>query len=492
MKRSCIALFLITFSTFLLTASGHLDVIDEYMIFFQAESLALNGSLAVPQAVEHDTWYGREGVDGQPYTGYGPAHAWAVVPFYYLGRTTAAILDIPEQHRDLIFYWGALLSNCFLAALLALLFHYLLCRLHVSLRISFAASLGLVFATPVWPYTGTLFSEIWTALLLLAALIFLERTIRQGQTGFSSVMCCGTCLGLALMSRPNHGAAIPVFAIALMMAPLSRALRVRQVLLLGAVTTLFLGATLGLNYLHFHDVFQFGYADQVEGGKILTQFNTPTHLGLYGLFLSPGKSLFLFVPLVLLALAGQPLLWRHSRPLATVCSGCMLVYALFLAHHTQWEAGYSWGPRYLLPVVPLLLVGMAPLLRKTHLNWPRRALVVLCLVGVLVNLPAVFTSSYEVQTTGDYYDENYVYRMGHNAVVEQWNLFLHYLGGALRGKTLESPLHQGLDLWWVTLMKDGVPPLLMLLGISLATLAGLTGGMLLLGSARHKKKGGQP
>jgi hypothetical protein len=112
------------------------------------------------------------------------------------------------------------------------------------------------------------------------------------------------CLGLALMSRPNHVVAVGVFAIALLLAPLSRTRRVRQVLLLGAITTAFLGATFFLNYLHFQDVFQFGYADQVEGGKILTAFNTPLHLGLWGLFLSPGKSLFLFVPMVLLGLAG--------------------------------------------------------------------------------------------------------------------------------------------------------------------------------------------
>ena len=188
MKRSSIALFLITLSVFLLTSSGHLDVIDEYMIFFQAESLALHGSLAVPQAKQHATWYGREGVDGQPYTGYGPAHAWLVTPFYGLGRTAGAHLGIAEQSRDLFLYLGSIVSNSFLAALLACLFHYVLCRLDVPLRVSFAASLALVFATPFWPYTGTLFSEIWTALLLLAALAFFDQVIRQKQGGFAGAV----------------------------------------------------------------------------------------------------------------------------------------------------------------------------------------------------------------------------------------------------------------------------------------------------------------
>ena len=488
MKRSYAALFLITLSVFLLTTSGHLDVIDEYMIFFQAESLTLRGSLAVPQAKQHDTWYGREGVDGQPYTGYGPAHAWIVVPFYSLSRTAGDNLGIPEQSRDLIRYLGAIVSNSFLAALLACLFHYLLCLLEVPLRSSFAAALVLVFATPIWPYTGTLFSEIWTALLLLAALAFFEQSIRQGSAGISGVICCGTCLGLALMSRPNHVVAVPVFAVAFLLAPLSNTRRVQQVLLLGAITTLFLGATLGLNYLHFHDVFQFGYAEQVEGGKILTDFSTPLHIGLYGLFLSPGKSLLLFAPPLLLALAGLPLLWHQNRPLAAICGGCVMAYSLFLARHTQWEAGYSWGPRYLLPVVPLLLVGMAPFLRNVHRKWPQKALVVLCVLGLLVNLPAVLTSFFEIQSAGGYYDESYNYLLDHNAVGEQWGLLLRYLGEALRSQALEGPLHRGLDLWFVTLMKDKVPPLVILLGLSLA-LAGLGGGVILRPSAQRKKKG---
>ena len=80
MKNSFAALFLITSSVFLLTSSGHIDFADEYMIFFQAESLVLNQSLAVPQAKQHNIWYGREGVDGKPYAGFGPELALLFTP----------------------------------------------------------------------------------------------------------------------------------------------------------------------------------------------------------------------------------------------------------------------------------------------------------------------------------------------------------------------------------------------------------------------------
>ena len=151
MKHSYAALFLITLSVFLLTSSGHLDFTDEYMIFFQAESLVLNQSPEVPQAKQHNIWYGRAGIDGKPYAGFGLAHPLVIAPFYGLGRLVGNSPGIPVRSRDLIHYMAAIGSSSFFAALLVCLFHLVLSRLGVSPRISFTASLVLAFATPVWP-----------------------------------------------------------------------------------------------------------------------------------------------------------------------------------------------------------------------------------------------------------------------------------------------------------------------------------------------------
>ena len=204
---------------FLLTSSGHIDFADEYMIFFQAESLVLNQSPAVPQARQFDIWYGTVGVDGEPHAGFGLTHPLVIAPFYGLGKLVGYSPGIPVRSRDLIHYMAAIGSSSFFAALLVCLFYHVLSRLGVAPRIAFTASLVLAFATPVWPYTGTLFSEIWTALLLLTALAALERETGQEQGGILPVVVCGLCLGLALMTRPNHGAAFPVFGLALLLGP---------------------------------------------------------------------------------------------------------------------------------------------------------------------------------------------------------------------------------------------------------------------------------
>ena len=98
------------------------------------------------------------------------------------------------------------------------------------------------------------------------------------------MVVCGVCLGLALLTRPNHGAAFPVFGLALLLGPGSTNRRVQRFLLLGAIGTFFLAITLLLNSLEFGDPFQRGHPGWVEGGKIITDFliPTPLHLGLFG------------------------------------------------------------------------------------------------------------------------------------------------------------------------------------------------------------------
>ena len=90
-----------------------------------------------------------------------------------------------------------------------------------------------------------------------------------------------------------------------------------------------------------------------------------------------------------------------------------------------------------------------------------------------------------MQNRGGYYDANFDYMIDHNAVGQQWALFLQYLEETLQGRVLESPLHRGLDLWSVMLLKDSVPAgvILILLALPAAMLAG--GLILLRASLKH-------
>ena len=112
-------------------------------------------------------------------------------------------------------------------------------------------------------------------------------------------------------------------------------------------------------------LFDFGYPAAAEGGKALNTFETPLATGpsrISALAREIHFSVFaadsagharLAAPV-----APRSRAWPLSLPATPV------VYLLFFATYTQWEGGYSYGPRYLVPALALLGLGIGPALER--------------------------------------------------------------------------------------------------------------------------------
>ncbi len=85
----------------------------------------------------------------------------------------------------------------------------------------------------------------------------------------------------------------------------------------------------------------------------------PLWTGLRGLLLSPGKGLPLYSPWLLLALPGTVLFARRHRLDSLIVTLFPALVILLYGMKLGWHGG-SWGPRYLLPVIPLLSLAAAP------------------------------------------------------------------------------------------------------------------------------------
>jgi hypothetical protein len=75
--------------------------------------------------------------------------------------------------------------------------------------------------------------------------------------------------------------------------------------------------------------------------------------GLLSLLASPGKSIVLFSPPVILALAGVRGLRRRAPMLLTAIGLVSLVHVLVIIQFAFFGGDWCWGPRYLLVLVPL-------------------------------------------------------------------------------------------------------------------------------------------
>jgi hypothetical protein len=454
-------LLLLNFVYFLFS-SGRVRTIDEVSAAFQVESLAKHRTTAIPQAVEANEFWGTFDRFGRAQSGYPPGQAFALLPWYVVGQSAGRHLPgVPAASRDAFSDFFLTGESAFFSALAAALSLYIFLELGIAPKISLFAAGILAFATPLAVYSGWLYSEPLAAALLLAAAAVLFSTPQTAHISILRGLSTGALLGAAIWVRPTHVIAVPVFLAAMLVRERKKGWG--PAIALAAVAGTAVALLLWRNsYLH-GNLLDFGYPSAAEGGKDLITFQTPLETGLLGFLVSPGKSIFLFSPPILLAMLGLPRAWRRDRGLAVVAAAAPLVYLLFFATYTQWEGGYCYGPRYLIPALALLGLGIGPALEAASRRVRLLAVAVFA-GGFLVQAAGSAVSFLEADVAGGYYDAQYNYRMSFSPIAMHIHLLVHY---AVSGA---APIGRGFDKWWVFLSKAGV---------SMTALLALASGLLL-------------
>jgi hypothetical protein len=405
-------LFVFLLGVFALTSTGHGRTMDERMTLFQTRSLYLHGTTAMLELAGRDDWYGTLDRSGRPRAPYAPGHAVAATPAYAFGDAVLARLPgVPPGSADLMIQLAVTLTSAVFAAAAAALAMALFLKLGATERDALAAALAVAFGTPLFAYSGWFFSEPLACALLVAATL----AVASGRPGVA-----GALLSATVLVRPTHVIAIPVFGAAVLMRDgLGAAVR------LGAAAAIGPAIYLAHNWHVFGSPLEFGYPKAAEGGKRLNSFETPLWVGLVGFLVSPGKSLFLFSPPSIAAIAGLRHVAARDRALAVIAAGAPIVYVLFYATYTQWEGGYCFGPRYLVPALVLLSLAVGPAIAWGSPRL-RRLAIGLAVAGCLVNAIGLATNFLEDQVRPErgYYDERFDYRLSHAPLVGQGALLV--------------------------------------------------------------------
>src|SRR5207253_2126141 len=110
---------------------------------------------------------------------------------------------------------------------------------------------------------------------------------------------------------------------------------------------------------------------------------------------------------VLLAPLGLALFWRSRKPQlraeAIFIASQAVIVLIFYAVWSSWEGNIAWGPRLILPVVPLLLWPLGALV---GIRWARVGWWLLGAAGFLVAIPGALVDQFY------YFDINQVYKAG--------------------------------------------------------------------------------
>ncbi len=260
-------------------------------------------------------------------------------------------------------------------------------------------------ATPLAVYAKTIFPQVFESALLMLAFWCALRWRQTGELRYAFGI--GAAVGLGLMTRAAFVLQLAPFAAYFTYFLLTRSGDLRRwataLLLLGAPVALGGAATALVNWLRWGSPTDFGYHSGAE------TFSTPPLEGLYGLLVSPAKGLFLYAPVLLLALVYARSLWRGGRAEVLLLLAATGLYLGVYCRWYDWPGGLAWGPRFLVPLVAPWVALLGRALTEAPAPWPRRLLVGALLVGAMVQVPGVALHPKVMYATGNTYTANSPY-----------------------------------------------------------------------------------
>jgi hypothetical protein len=155
---------------------------------------------------------------------------------------------------------------------------------------------------------------------------------------------------------------------------------------IGIPVALSVAWTLYYDWLRYGKVLQFGYSGVYDR----LGFSTPVLDGIGLQLWSPGKSFFVYAPILIAALPGFYWLARNnSRVVVAAALLCVLRIVFYARWWTPIGGSFAWGPRFLMPLCGVLALPLgATIERVRDLRLPARRAAV-GLLGLLAAASAI-------------------------------------------------------------------------------------------------------
>ena len=348
-------IFLFVLSVYLLTiGKGYYSTDGEVMLKL-AWALAEHGKIGFP--CEERLPNAPPGRNGLCYSKYGLGQSLSLLPFYLIGRNLCFLFS--KGNPVIMGKWFADRANSLFTALTAVLVGLWAFKLFSNLEVAVALSLIYSLATMAWPYAKFNFNQPLITLCLTGGFYALWNYKRK----LSMALLSGVAFGWGFLTRISDIIVLPWALL------LWAYLRGQNLHFWAWSTIILIAVALTVGY----NLYAFG---NPMGGYLGEKWSTPLFVGLYGLLMSSGKSLFLFVPIAFLFPQALTRFFKSGKRLeAVICGGLLATYLVFYASFWTWHGGWSWGPRFLVPTMPFLVLPLGAL-------WADRKFVILLVAAI--------------------------------------------------------------------------------------------------------------
>jgi energy-converting hydrogenase Eha subunit B len=404
-------MLLVTFASFYFAIGpGNFFAVDEAMQQETAQALILRHTIDIPLMVDARFGRGRSW-----YTLKGPGLPLVSLPFVYLGlklddaagsmnggQLAGPPIGPPEQPLR----WGgrlaisaSLIVNALAGGAIVAVLFMVGMQLSSNPRAALFMAVSAGLATLVMSEATHFYQHELDALMAITAFWFfsgqnIDELDSRGLLG-------GLCLGVAILSRPDaltavvilwlYGTAVAWKLVRTLGDRWSRMIR-RTILaaagpLCGAVGSMY------FNYLRFGSILQFGYIED-RARFVLDLAQISRAVGAY--LLSPGLSIFLFAPPLILSLAVGRQAYRRWPLETTTLIVASVAHLLLISSMKTWSGDLSFGPRFMLESIVLLMPLTLPAFEMAVDRVSRRATIAVAavlllgfavqLIGIAVNV----------------------------------------------------------------------------------------------------------
>lgn len=347
-RTTALGIFLLSLAIYILLSPGRIDIIDGQFRYEVAHSLISHGSAALfDPALLH---WGLPGVDGLRYSSYGLSGSLIAGPLLFVSQLLA------PGSRDLEQAMFAMTSPLLAAATLGYLY-----AIYRSFGASVYSAMGWTFvfgfATLFMPLATSVFDQAQNAFCVLVSFYYAYAANRK-RLSWQAVLG-----GAAFIALINYKEAYIVLWPGLLWAAgLRPGTALLQIKTNRTVQIYIAAGIVGLALWIAYNMIRFGqpFLPYISGAHPPLFGNTL--IGLINLTISPGKGLLWYSPASLLAIFGWKVFWKKHPDLAGGIAIAIGLWTLLIASLSFSGGDWCWGPRYWVPVLPLIALA-APFVR---------------------------------------------------------------------------------------------------------------------------------
>lgn len=432
--RSFIArYFICLFFVIVFLSSGHVESEDGWNYLALARRVYYDHTFEMPVEVfpenVHMGGY-NFGRDGKRYASTGIGFSLAYLPAVFLEDVTYRLFGLSPNYVFPINYdWPLMLyasmTNAFYGALIVTVMYQIFRTYGIDHSKSLGLSLITGFASNLLPYFKHAFPHaMFISFFLISFLNIRKWAARRRKL---DLFISGVSYGLVVLTyNATYLLLLPFVGFYLLLHGRGKSIK-SKLKCLGVNGLVWLAGTIPFYGIYrWYNFVRYGNAMITGYGKSPVPISLMPDIpfiyeGLWGLLFSPGKSIFIFSPLLLVPL----IFWQKYKkkdlkeiiPILILC----VTYLYFISilkgsDYLFWHGDASYGPRYLTPLIPMIFVLIGIVFsrlkkwEKISIFWP------LVWLGILLNVVGVLVP-YQVRFAGL---EANIYASGHRLSMTEY------------------------------------------------------------------------